>query len=158
MFVLRKKLFLILKYWLELHPLLGCVWYWCLVVLVDALIVQGMHLWHLKSSTLHAVLCMPKTGWAPRASSWQSCYSDPSFWMVKLSVTPDSHLVPFVFCSINTTIQNIGQMQSVGGKHEFGLKYYFFTSGNSFSLNHYPAEHSIIWHTPPPLCECLEDT
>lgn len=138
--------------------MLGCDWYWCLLVPVDALIVWRVYLWHLKSSILPAVFWTTESGWAPKASSWESYYVDPSFWMVHAFSCPNSHLVRFVFCSISTTIQNIGQMRSVGDKHEFVLKCSFFTCGSSFSFSHYSAEHITARHPPPRLCDCLEDT
>ena len=35
--------------------MLGCDWYWCLVVPVDALRIWRVYLWHLKSSILPVV-------------------------------------------------------------------------------------------------------
>lgn len=129
----------------------GCDRYWCLVVPVDALIVWRVYLWHPKSSILPVLFWTIESGWAPKASSWESYYVDRSFWMVHAFSCPNSHLVPFVFCSISTTIQNIGQMRSVGDKHEFILKCSFSPVAAAFlSAILFNRVNITIWHPPPP--------
>lgn len=155
--ILLRQFFSIKNYRLESHPVLGCVWCWCPVGPGDALIVQRVYLQHLKPSTLHTVFGNQKQGGHPKLPV-ERTVCRPIILNGPSSQLPKLPLGAFCLLQHSTTVQNVGQMQFVGGKHEFGLKCSFFASGSSFYFNHYTAEHIAIWHPPASLCECLEDT
>lgn len=86
--IILRKLFSIKKCRLKFHPLLG-LWYWCLLVPVDALPVQRVCLLHCKLSSLHAVFSTPKARRAPKASVERAMcrlivLNGPSFQLPKL--------------------------------------------------------------------------